>query len=206
MFTGLIEGTGRIHSRDRNRLEVRLPFPPGRRRGASIAVNGVCLTVARSRGRLVSFDVSLETWTKTALADLRPGDIVNLERPVRAGAEMGGHFVQGHVDGVGEITRILPIGGGFAELEVLLPSVVAPYVAVKGSLAVDGISLTVAGLKNGVASFAIIPETWRRTNLCRRKCGDRVNLESDILAKYVQRLLRREEAAPAEFLAQEGYE
>ncbi|MGH9773458.1 MAG: riboflavin synthase [Candidatus Acidiferrales bacterium] len=201
MFTGIIELTGKIEEIARTaeggRVRVRAPEVAGDLAiGASIAVNGCCLTVVERDGEFFSADLSGETLRRTSLAETRPGRVVNLERPLRAGAELGGHFVQGHVDGVARVTRLAAEGENWW-LSVLLPESLSPYVAEKGSLAVDGISLTVARITEGVADFAIIPHTYARTNMREIVVGDVVNLECDILAKYVERLLgSRREPAP----------
>lgn len=162
---------------------------------ASIAVNGCCLTVVAHDDATFSADLAPETLRRTSFIDMKAGAHVNLERPLKAGDEFGGHFVQGHVDGVGRIVEFAAEekAGDSREqnwrLEIELPAEIARYVAEKGSLAVDGISLTVAALQDSRASFAIIPFTYQRTNLRERAKGDLVNLEVDVLAKYIERLI-----------------
>lgn len=178
------------------RLVVRAPEIAAQLEiSGSIAVNGCCLTVIAHDSSTFSADVSPETLRRTALASLKIGATVNLERPLRAGQELGGHMVQGHVDGVGRVSRFSQEGTANSAseqnwcLEVEIPPELARYVVEKGSLAIDGISLTVAALKDTSASFAVIPFTYAHTNVCERKKGDPVNLEVDVLAKYVERLM-----------------
>lgn len=184
MFTGLIEELGALTARDgaRFRFSARL-VTGGVEIGDSIAVNGCCLTVVDLAAGTWSADVVDETLRRTTLGALRPGDPVNLERPVRAGDPLGGHVVQGHVDTTGEVRT------GAPSLTVHVPD--TRYVAEKGSVAVDGVSLTVAEVGSDGFGVAIIPHTAAVTTLGRLRPGDRVNVEFDILAKYVERLLQR---------------
>ncbi len=197
MFTGIVEAMGRVLSvetrPDGGQLRVRLPreftdLAPGQ----SLAVDGVCLTVVALEGDAALFDLAAETLRRTTLGRLRPGASVNLERPLAAGARLGGHFVQGHVDGVGTIAKVTPEGDG-AWMEVDLPPGLARYVAEKGSLALDGVSLTVAAVEGQRCAVALIPHTLAVTTLGRKGPGDPVNVEVDILAKYLARLLAGEE-------------
>ena len=198
MFTGLVIETGELLSLTRTgesaRLTLRAPATgPASQIGDSIAVNGCCLTVTARDGDRVSFDLLAETLRLTNLGSLAPGSRVNLEPALGAGAKLGGHFVQGHVDTSAEVLDFSPHGQDF-RLEVALPADFAQYVAFKGSIAVDGISLTVAEVHDGsAASFVcwIIPHTREVTNLAARKKGERVNLEFDLLAKYVERIVSR---------------
>ena len=198
MFTGLVIETGEIISLIRTgesaRLTLRAPATgPSAQIGDSIAVNGCCLTVTARDGERVSFDLLAETLRLTNLGSLAPGSRVNLEPALGAGAKLGGHFVQGHVDTAAEVLDFSPHGSDF-RLEVALPAEFAQYVAHKGSIAVDGISLTVAEVRDGsAASFVcwIIPHTREVTNLAARRKGERVNLEFDLLAKYVERIVSR---------------
>ena len=198
MFTGLVVETGEIISLERTgesaRLTLRAPATgPSAQIGDSIAVNGCCLTVTVRDGERVSFDLLAETLRLTNLGALSPGAKVNLEPALGAGAKLGGHFVQGHVDTAAEVLDFSPRGSDF-RLEVALPAEFAQYVAFKGSIAVDGISLTVAEVRDtGAGSFVcwIIPHTRAVTNLAARKKGERVNLEFDLLAKYVERIVAR---------------
>jgi len=197
MFTGIIEHLGKIDSLMRNneggRLTVTLADAKNLARelalGSSIAVNGCCLTVVAHDAKSFSADLSLETLEKTSFGEMNTGRIVNLELPLAAGARVGGHFVQGHVDSVARVDRMVPEGENWW-LAVRVPENLRRYVAAKGSLAVDGISLTVARWLDGVAEFAIIPHTYANTNLRQLTVGDAVNLECDILAKYVESLLK----------------
>jgi riboflavin synthase len=210
MFTGIIEAVGRIDALVRSdhgtRLRVGLTEPGGAeiaaqlKLGDSIAVNGCCLTVADLDAPHFSFDLSGETLARTAFGERRPGDRVNLERPLAAGARLGGHFVQGHVDGVGRLTRLAPQGDGWW-LSFRVPANLVRYVAEKGSIAVDGISLTVAHWQDGVADCAIIPFTYAHTNLPELLPDAAVNLECDILAKYVEGLLESRKAKGTSRLA-----
>jgi len=169
------------------RLRLTTPIASEIAAGDSIAVNGVCLTAVASDDLAVHADISPETARVTALGSLRRGALVNLERPLRADARLGGHFVQGHVDATGTIEEIRPDGDSFW-LTVRYPALLAPYIVRKGSIAVNGISLTVAGLDERRFDIQIIPYTWEHTNLHLAKAGDAVNLECDILGKYVVRV------------------
>jgi riboflavin synthase len=156
--------------------------------GDSVAVNGVCLTVISTDGENIYADVSPETARVTAIGSLKRGALVNLERPLRADARIGGHFVQGHVDGTGRIDEIRREGDSWW-ITIEYPSALAPSIVRKGSIAVDGISLTVAGVDNRRFDVQIIPYTWEHTNLRTLRVGEAVNLECDILGKYVFRAL-----------------
>lgn len=213
MFTGLIEGTGKAMeiSTDPNRGGViavgSLPWKEAVVLGESIATNGVCLTAVEGGGDLFRAEVSVETLARTNLSSLRRGDSVNLERSLRVGDRLGGHMVQGHVDGVSEILGIEK-SGDYWTLRVGLPSALSRYVVEKGSIAVDGISLTVASLGAEQFTVALIPKTWEVTNLHSRKTGDPVNLEVDILAKYVEKMIRGESGESRiteKFLKEHGY-
>jgi riboflavin synthase len=193
MFTGLVEEVGQvrwIRATDRGiQLEIAAPGVAAQAHtGDSIAVNGCCLTVTAHRPEQVSFDLLEETLNRTNLRQLRRDSLVNLERPLRANGQLGGHFVQGHIDCAARVISLEETGKD-ARLEIELPSEFAHYVAYKGSIAVSGISLTVAEV--GLASFTvwIIPHTRRATNLQALQAGQLVNLEFDILAKYVERML-----------------
>ncbi len=184
MFTGIVREVGRVVERARDRLVVEISGF-GVSPGDSIAVNGACLTAAEVRGRRVRFDISRETWERTALGDLRPGDPVNLEPALRLGESLGGHLVLGHVDTVGKIAAITPRGEGWV-FRISYPVQYSSLVVERGAVAVDGISLTPFGVGDGTFQVAIVPFTWGKTNLNRRRPGDRVNLEFDIIAKYVR--------------------
>ena len=195
MFTGIVEGTGTVAglgtAADGSgaRLEVEAPFLAGELRlGESVAVNGCCLTVAEPTARGFAADLVAETLRRTALGGLAAGDLVNLERPMALGGRLGGHLVQGHVDGVAEVLERTAVGDG-EEVRVELPGELARYVVEKGSVAVDGVSLTVAGVGPGWFAVALVPHTLEVTTLGDRRPGDPVQLEIDVVAKYVERLV-----------------
>ncbi len=194
MFTGLVEQTGSVEALDLRQGASRLVLRAGTladgcTEGESIAVNGCCLTLANkpANGRL-AFDLLEETLRRTNLGRMEPGSPVNLERALRADGRLGGHFVQGHIDCVAAITAWEPVGLDY-RLEIELPKEFARYVVEKGSIAVDGISLTVAELKEQRFTIWIIPHTREGTNLSAASAGAFVNLEFDMLAKYVERIL-----------------
>ncbi len=194
MFTGIIEEMGTVTAieaqPDGARLRVRAgALIEDARVGESIAVSGVCLTMVDFAPGEFAADLAAETLRRTTLGDLAPGDPVNLERPLRLDQRLGGHIVQGHVDGVGTIAAVTREGDGIW-MEIDAPAALAPYIAEKGSVAVDGISLTVAKVTDGGRfAVALIPHTLAVTTLGRKGAGVAVNLEVDILAKYVERLL-----------------
>ena len=193
MFTGLIEEVGTVRSirKGHGRAELRLAAPhvaPGTRIGDSIAVNGCCLTVTSVQDEELSFDLLEETISRTNLGTLKRGSAVNLERPLAAGSRLGGHFVQGHVDCAAAITSLDKKASDW-RLEIRLDTQNVRYVVEKGSIVVNGISLTVAEVNNESFTAWIIPHTFRSTNLKMAQPGDMVNLEFDLLAKYVERML-----------------
>jgi riboflavin synthase len=192
MFTGLIESVGEILDVKATpggfRIRVRTALAPELSLGDSLAVDGVCLTVVTVAPDSIDADIGPETARVTTLGTLRRGTIVNLERPLRAGARLGGHFVQGHVDATGTIDRVREDGESFW-LTVRFPPAIAPFIVRKGSIAVNGVSLTVAGVDPGVLAVQIVPFTWNHTNLRALTSGDAVNLECDILGKYVARAI-----------------
>ena len=191
MFTGIVEEVGSVVSISDNGMTVRAEkVMSDLKMGDSIACNGACLTAVSLSESEFSVDLSPETMRRTSLGDLAPGGSVNLERALSASDRMGGHIVQGHVDGTGRITSTKEDGDSVI-LRVRAPSRLMPYIVEKGFIAVDGISLTV--VKVGTSSFtlAVIPYTLRNTNLETLSVGARVNLEADILAKYVENLLKR---------------
>jgi riboflavin synthase len=195
MFTGIIEELGTVQSLDSGAGSARLTVQAARvlegvTHGASIAVNGVCLTVVEHRPDRFTVDVMPETLSRSSLAALEPGAAVNLERAVRAGGRLDGHVVQGHVDGVGTVRAREP-GPRWDVVTIELPRALARYVVEKGSIAVDGISLTVSAVDDQVGTFSVslIPTTLELTTLGAAAPGTPVNLEVDILAKYVERLL-----------------
>jgi len=195
MFTGIIEELGKVES-----LEAR---PAGSRltigcktvltdmvEGASIAVNGVCLTALDLRPSSFGADLSPETLLRSNLGDLRTGKPVNLERPLSPAGRLSGHIVQGHVDGTGEFLSLDPLGGENWWLKIRVPHDLDPLLVFKGSIAIDGISLTIAALERDVLSVTIIPHTYRNTTLGSYQAGSRVNLECDVIAKHVEKLVR----------------
>ena len=189
MFTGIIEEVGVVEALE-PRLRVRCrTVTEDARPGASIAVNGVCLTVAEFAAGWFAADVAPETLSRSNLGDLRRGALVNLERPLSPSGRLGGHIVQGHVDAAGELLALDPLGDGNWWLTVQAPEELDPYLVVKGSVALDGISLTIAALQGTAIGVTIIPHTFANTALRARRLGDRVNIECDILAKYVAKLL-----------------
>jgi riboflavin synthase len=191
MFTGLIEATGTVRAiasqTDGAVLELDTTLGPELGLGDSLATNGVCLTVTRRDGPHVVMDVSPETLRVTALGQLTPGRPVNLERPLRADGRLGGHVVQGHVDGVGALISIVD-EGQFRRVRIGFPADLAPWMVVKGSIAVDGISLTIAALDEEWFEVQVIPHTWAQTTLGAARVGDALNLECDLVGKYVVRL------------------
>jgi len=197
MFTGIVEETGVVERIKPTAKAIELTVRAGvsgkgLRAGASLAVNGCCLTAVKltSRGRfkLAQFDLLKETWQRTNLQFAKPGSLVNLERPLRTDGNLGGHFVTGHIDGIGRITRWERLDKDHV-LDIAAPPEVMRYVVFKGSIAVDGISLTVAGVQKKGFRIWIIPHTYEVTALLERKVGDAVNLEADLLGKYVEKFI-----------------
>jgi len=207
MFTGITERVAKIESLERaddgGRLRVSLANAADIAReiklGDSVSVNGCCLTVAEVGADYFSADLSGETLRRTAFGEMRAGGLVNLERPLAAGGRLGGHFVQGHVDDIGRVTRLAPEGENWW-LSVRVPEDLRRYVAEKGSIAIDGISLTVARWHEGIADIAIIPFTYKHTNISAMVPNDAVNLECDILAKYMESLLEARKGRAASHL------
>jgi riboflavin synthase len=213
MFTGIVEELGSVESlatrgagallkvRCSTVLEDAAP-------GASIAVNGVCLTAMDLQPASFSADVAPETLRRSNLGDLRAGSRVNLERPLSPAGRLSGHIVQGHVDGTGEFLSLDSLGDENWWLRVRVPDELDRFLVYKGSIAIDGISLTIAALENDVLSATIIPHTWRNTTLGGYRPGARVNLECDILAKHVEKMLRKlevKEPLTVEKLRENGY-
>jgi riboflavin synthase len=192
MFTGIVEDLGvvrRVESlSDAARLSVEGKSLVDLELGESVAVNGVCLTVAEIASTGFTADVMQETLRRTTLGGLGEGDPVNLERAVTPSTRLGGHIVQGHVDGVGTVTGRRP-GEHWDEVDIDVPEALTAYLVEKGSVTFDGVSLTVAGLAGTTVTVSLIPETLARTTLGRRAVGENVNVEVDVLAKYVERLL-----------------
>ena len=197
MFTGIVEETGTVERIKPTGKSIELTVRAhlcgrGLKAGASLAVNGCCLTVVRlaSRGKykLAQFDLLKETWQRTNLQFAEPGSLVNLERPLRTDGNLGGHFVTGHIDGLGTIVRWERMGQDHV-LDIAAPAEVMRYIVFKGSVAVDGISLTVAGVRKKGFRIWIIPHTYEVTALRERKVGDAVDLEADLIGKYVEKFV-----------------
>ncbi len=208
MFTGIIEELGTVVTAGaRLRVACRTVVSDAEL-GASIAVNGVCLTAAALHEDGFSADLAPETLRRSNLGDLRAGARVNLERPLAANGRLNGHIVQGHVDGTGEFVGLDALGEENWWLRIRVPDELDKYLVFKGSIAIDGISLTIAGIEGGVLSATIIPHTFRNTTLGGYRAGARVNLECDVLAKHVEKLLGRldlKEALTVEKLREQGY-
>lgn len=203
MFTGIVEEAGRVERIQPTDQSIQLTVRAARcgrglKVGDSLAVNGCCLTTVkiarRGKQTLARFDLLQETWKRTNLQFAQPGSLVNLERPLRASGELGGHFVTGHIDGVGRITRWERAGQDHV-LDIAAPAEVMRYVVFKGSIAIDGISLTVAGVTKKGFRIWIIPHTFEITALRERKVGDAVNLEADLIGKYVEKFFHARTAA-----------
>ena len=197
MFTGIVEEAGIVERIKPTAKSVELTVRAnatgrGLKSGGSLAVNGCCLTAVkispRGKSKLVQFDLLRETWRLTNLQFTRPGSLVNLERPLRANGEFGGHFVTGHIDSTGKILRWEKSGTDYV-LDIAAPTAVMRYVILKGSIAVDGISLTVAAIQKKSFRVWIIPHTFEVTALRERKVGDAVNLEADLLGKYAEKFI-----------------
>jgi riboflavin synthase len=197
MFTGIVEETGRVEKIKPTAKSIELTVrtkvcAPGLKLGASLAVNGCCLTAVAirpaGREKLVRFDLLKETWDRTDLQFAQEGSLVNLERPLRPDGNLGGHFVTGHIDGIGRIVRWERQGKDHV-LDIEAPAEVMRYMVFKGSVAVDGISLTVAGVAKRSFRIWIIPHTYEVTVLRERKTGDAVNLEADLIGKYVEKFV-----------------
>jgi len=202
VFTGIVETTGEVvdvsETGGGRRLRVACPFAGELERGQSISVSGACLTVEDRDGTSFELFLSRETLDRTYLDALGPGDPVNLERAMPADARFDGHLVQGHVDATATVSRIERVGEDWT-FGFSIPEGIDRYLVEKGSIAVDGISLTVAGRSPGAFTVAIIPETYRVTNLSAKAVGDPVHLEADVLAKYVERMLEGREDANAAY-------
>jgi riboflavin synthase len=203
MFTGIVEEAGTIERIKPTGKSIEMTVRAtvcgrGLKIGASVAVNGCCLTAvkvtARGKAKLIRFDLLQESWRRTNFQFTKPGSLVNLERSLRANGELGGHFVTGHVDGLGKIIRWERAGKDHV-LDIAAPPEVMRYVVFKGSIAVDGISLTVAGVKKRSFRIWIIPHTYDVTALRKQKVGDAVNLEADLLGKYAEKFLQHRRLA-----------
>lgn len=210
MFTGLIEDVGTVRSIQggvTTRLVVETALAtPDITLGESVAIDGCCLTVVEHKGKTLAFDASAETLRRTTLGRYAPGTSVNLERAMALGERLGGHLVLGHVDATAEVARTWSEGGTLW-IEVGLPEALAPYFIEKGSVGLDGVSLTVNTLSERSFGVTLIPETLSRTTLGKKRAGDAVNLEADLIGKYVARMMAVRPVAPlsAERLAQAGF-
>jgi len=195
MFTAIVENRGKIlkvEYRDKGkRLTLELPVDLTEvQPGDSININGSCLTVVEKKGQTIEFDLSSETIQKTVLGNLKAGDFVNLERALKLTDRLGGHIVTGHIDGIGVIVEKRK-EADFVHLRIRIPKAISRYVVQKGAIAIDGISLTVNECQEEEVQMVLIPYTIEKTTLVEKKAGDRVNVEADILAKYVEKLLDR---------------
>jgi riboflavin synthase len=193
MFTGIVEAVGEVARLDESTpgtylLEIRTPIASQMKIGDSLASNGVCLTVVAQSSSMLGFDLLAETAKRSNLIDLRVGDLINLERSMAATGRFDGHIVQGHVDTTAMLLEVEAVGQDH-RLEIELPQDFARYIVFKGSIAVNGVSLTVAETESDRFVNWIIPHTWGQTNLHRSRPGDRVNLEFDLVAKYVERMM-----------------
>jgi riboflavin synthase len=213
MFTGIIEEVGRV-SGIRQRGEVRRitiaadRTPKELRAGDSVAVSGVCLTALDVNPGSFAADLAPETWARTSFSHIREGVLVNLELPMKADGRFGGHIVQGHVDGVGTLIALDRIADSDNWwLEIALPAEVEKYTVFKGSISIEGISLTVAKLEGRHCTVAVIPHTVEMTNLKSLRAGDPVNLEADLIAKYVEKMMKRDPSSSLtiEELVQQGF-
>jgi riboflavin synthase len=217
MFTGIVEAVGKVMTIERGGQSARLTIAAGRVSedvaiGDSVAVSGACLTVVEVRPPSLTFEALYETLRRTGLGQLQVGDTVNLERSLPVTGRFGGHIVQGHVDGTGRIASIRPIGDGWQVFVDVAPELMRTIVT-KGSVTVDGISLTVAEAADRTFSIQVIPHTWDNTTLNERRAGDSVNIETDILGKYVEKLLggavpggqRAPDGVSMDLLARAGY-
>lgn len=207
MFTGIIEEIGAVSRRSGAELAILASTVlEDAKLGDSISIDGVCLTVAAITSGSFVVQISPETYARTTLGRLQPGHAVNLERAIAAGTRMGGHFVLGHVDGVGRVESVTD-QGEFSLYRFKAPAEVAPYLAPKGSVAIDGISLTIVDPRSDTFEVALIPATLAKTTLGKKRAGDPVNMEADILGKHILHYLRGQSKSSIDlqFLAQHGY-
>ena len=213
MFTGIIEDKGRVlrveYQGQKKRLTLELPMNLTEvQLGDSININGVCLTIVEKRGQTIELDLSPETLQRTALGGLREGDLVNLERALRVMDRLGGHIVTGHIDAIGIIVEKRK-EIDFLDLKIRIPKAISRYVVRKGSIAIDGVSLTVNEYQGEEIQLTLIPYTLEKTTLMHKKVGDQVNVETDVLGKYVEKLLDREDkkskGVTLSFLKEHGF-
>lgn len=207
MFTGIIERTGKIKSAGPNKLEVQVAKDFHVKLGDSVSVNGVCLTVCGVASGILSFDVSAESMSVTDLSALKVNDVVNLERAMPADGRFGGHFVTGHIDVIGKVTRVID-GGNSVDMFISFNSEYSGLMVSKGSVAVNGVSLTVNEIHNDEVRLTLIPYTLKETNLLSKKAGDAVNIEFDILAKYINNMVAKKTGSKLteDYLRGLGYE
>lgn len=201
MFTGLVEGIGRVrqvlrHGRDRVLVVESLFDIQPCRIGDSVSVNGVCLTVTQEQNRALHMDVSHESLSRSTLGELKPGDRVNLERALRLSDRLGGHLVSGHVDGTGRIAKKEPRQDSWL-VEIEMDKALSRYTVEKGSIAIDGISLTINHCRDGYVEVNIIPQTGKETTLLQKERGSAVNIETDLIGKYIEKLLPEKRKAEA---------
>lgn len=216
MFTGIVQQQGILESREPVDGDARLVVDAPRDLaeqvgvGDSIAVNGVCLTVTDRRGSRLLFDASAETLSRTRLGEVRTGERLNLEPALKASDPVGGHFVTGHVDGIGEVVEVAPEARSH-RVRIEAPESLARYIAPRGCISVDGVSLTVTEVDGARFGFNVVPHTWSVTNMQQYAAGTRVHLEVDLIARYLERLMGGREAAPEEpdittdFLSRRGF-
>lgn len=205
MFTGIIEEVGAVSRRSGADLEIMAKTVlEGVALGDSIAINGACMTVAEIKDESFVVQVSPESYAKTTLGNLQPGHAVNLERAMRAGDRLGGHFVLGHVDGVGKVEGVTE-QGQFSLWHFRAPDSVAKYLTPKGSIAIDGISLTIVDPKGDRFSVAVIPTTLQKTVLTSRRPGDAVNMEADMIGKHIFHFMHQQGGVNKQFLKEHGY-
>lgn len=189
MFTGLIEDIGVVRAATNTEIKISCTLSDIKT-GDSIAVNGVCLTVTKISGQELSFDYSPQTDKLTTMSALRPGAKVNLERALKLSSRLGGHIVSGHADGKAKVVAVVKLDN-FYKFTFLAPAQITKYIAAKGSVTIDGVSLTVANIKNTTFDIFVIPETYKNTTLAQKRVGEEVNIETDILAKYTEKLLQK---------------
>ena len=191
MFTGIVEELGTVETPGSRLAITCSTVLSDLTIGASIAVNGVCLTAVEVSSHGFEADLAPETLKRSNLGDLKGGDPVNLERPITLAARLSGHIMQGHVDATATLESLRAVEGGNYELSIRVPEALDRYLVYKGSIAIDGISLTIADIQDRLVQVAIIPHTWTPTNLSSRRVGDRLNIECDMLAKHVEKLMSR---------------
>ncbi|MFN0116938.1 MAG: riboflavin synthase [Elusimicrobiota bacterium] len=195
MFSGLIHFQGRLINKSNTQLTVETPLKRKPILGESISIDGVCLSVKSwkkvRRGVQILFDISRETWKRTTLSDLKTGHIFNVEVALKAQDSLGGHIVQGHVDGVGGVAQVNLKSAEMKDIWFSFPKSLSFYIVEKGSISINGVSLTVAQIKRNQFSVSLIPLTLKHTNMGNLKVGDRVNLETDVMAKYVEKYLKK---------------